>query len=124
MVGGGDQALQRDEVNVHVRIEGDPRALDTQAALADRSPQHRQRPAQRSSGSLVVDIRPEHRGQFVPGERPPLRRDEGDDRQRLPGIHDRGSACDHDLEGTQQADLEQGLRVRHRVTVLRDGYIS
>ena len=85
-------------------------------------PQRRQRPAEGAAGRLVVGVGPEHRGQFVARERPPLGGDERDDRERLAGIDGDRAAADDDLERPEEVDPERGHR-RHRVTVPRTAHI-
>ena len=121
--GRGRQPLEPHEVDARGRrIQSDLRSADLETGRTDGRPERRQRPAQRPPGGLVVPVRPEHRGQLVPRERPALGRDERDDRQRLARIDDDRLTRHHDLERAEQADLQRhGAVDGHGVTVL-DGH--
>ena len=106
----GRRRLERGEVQPHaVAVIGQRhgRTVHAQPPVAERRPQHGQRPPQRAPGGLVVRLRPEHRRQLVPGVRPPLHRQQRQDRRRLPRVDAQRLAVHVDLERAEHADLER-----------------
>ena len=100
-----------------VHVQRDAGSVDQQPAIADCVPQRRQGPPERAARRLFVRVRPEHHGEFVPGERPTFRGDDRDDRHRLARVDDDRSACDGDLERTEESDRQRRGGATHGVTV-------
>ena len=116
---GRGQAFELEQVHPRrVGIDGHAGSIDRDADRPDRTSQRREGPAEGAAGRLVVGVRPEHRGEFIPSERPALGGDERDDRERLPGIDGDRAVADDDLERSEEVDPELRHR-RHRVTVPR-----
>ena len=116
--GRASQTLDVLEVDPHGRAhEIDLGAIDAQGTLADRRPERRQRPTERTPGSSVIGIGPEQGRELVAGIRPLVGREHEEDRHRLARVDDDGDAVHEDLRWTQQVDVEIGCRTTHRVTV-------
>ena len=133
LIGGCRGPLELVEVHPRRRdLESDRRAVHLQPAVAERRAEHGQRPTQRTARRLVVRLRPQQGGDLLARERPALRGQQRQDRQRLARIDDERRPVDRDLERAEDADRRGRCRgpVSSRfampsgVTVPRGGAIS
>ena len=117
---GRREALQLQEI--HPRRFGiyrHSRSIDADPGRPDRRSERRQRSPKCAACRLVIGIGPEHGRQLVARERASLGGDQGDDRERLPGIHgDMPPAVERPPAGRAGGSESVG-RQRHRVTVPR-----
>ena len=106
-VSRGAERLESRDVDVVVRRnERDLLSVDAEDVRPDGTAEHRQRPAEGAARRCVVRVRPQERRKLLPAVRPSIRREDGQDRNRLAGIDLERAALDHDLGRAEEPDLD------------------
>ena len=88
------------------RNERDLLSVDAEDVRPDGTAQHRQRPAQGAPRRGIVRVRPEERRKLLSAIWTSIRGEDGQDRNRLAGVHLERVATDGHLRGAEEPDLD------------------